>query len=554
MTNPDDLPLILPEHRDNPFIAALPFLMSEKEVIASLTEEPYFDKREREYPDHLRRACIMRLNRHYFKPLGRHLILESRLAQLLRDGYDGRNISDGSYLQHLRNNHDRVIQRNLNAGSHRARSTATAMSLVGCSGMGKSETITRILCHYPQVIEHDEPYSFQQVVWLKLECPHMGSARQLCLDFFESMDRLLGTSYLHQFHRSNLDLLSSQMGRIATQHGLGLLVIDELQSLVSGRGTDQEKLLNFLLALINKIGVPMLLVGTLEATPLLTDTLRNARRASGMGSLVWERLDRNDGWEYFISDLWRFQWTRQPIDLTPEIIDCLYEETQGILDLAVTLFILSQFFAIQWAADKPQDVQDVRTEHLSVRLIRNVAKENFKLLEPMLTALKQGDREAIARYDDIRPFHDHIQAIFFKALPSSAGRDTPSVRLLKQDEPTDPKDALQQVRLALTGLGVAPDVIQLVLTNALGQTGSDDPIGLIGAAVAQLKAHPPVISPAAAAVASKPTIPLLKTKLAAQEDDLRSIVAKAKTTGKTSHEALREVGLISPVEELYRVS
>jgi hypothetical protein len=269
MTDPNDLPLVLQEHRDNPFIAALPALMSEQEVIASLSEEPYFDERERNYPDHLRRACIMRLNRHYFKPLKRHLTLESRLAQLLRMGYDGRNICDGSYLKHLHDNHERVIHRNMLASANPAPSTATAMSLIGCSGIGKTETINRILRQYRQVIEHDEPYSFQQVVWLKLECPHMGSARQLCLDFFESMDRLLGTCYFRQFNRGNLDLLSTQMGRIATQHGLGLLVIDELQSLISGKNQDREKLLNFLLTLINKIGVPMLLIGTLAAIPLL---------------------------------------------------------------------------------------------------------------------------------------------------------------------------------------------------------------------------------------------------------------------------------------------
>ena len=87
MTSPNDIPNLLPEHRNNPFIAALPPLMSEKEVIVALSEKPRFNEQERGYPDHLRRACIMRLNRHYFTPLGRHIALESRLARLLREGY-----------------------------------------------------------------------------------------------------------------------------------------------------------------------------------------------------------------------------------------------------------------------------------------------------------------------------------------------------------------------------------------------------------------------------------------------------------------------------------
>lgn len=551
MTNPDEIPLVLPEHRDNPFIAALPPLMAEREVIASLSEEPRFDLRERTYPDHLRLACIMRLNKHYFKPLGRHLTLEKRLAHLLYQGYDGRNISDGSYHQHLRDNHERVLNRDLSACRNPAPSTASALSLVGCSGIGKTETINRILCRYKQVVEHDAPYSFQQVVWLKLECPHMGSAKQLCLDFFDSMDSLLGTKYFRQFQRGNLDLLSSQMGRVASQHGLGLLVIDELQHLISGKGKDREQLLNLLLALINKIGVPMLLVGTLAAVPLLNDTVRNARRASGLGSLIWERLDRQDGWDYFISDLWRFQWTRQPTELTLEIIDCLYEETQGIIDLVVKLFILAQFFAIELSAQKPQTHG---SEQLSVKLLRHVAKENFKLLERMLTALKRGDREEIARYDDIRPFHDHIRNIFHKAGPMGGGGDALSIHLDGPIAPADPQDVRQQVRLALVGVGVAPDLIETLLANALAQGGPDNPIALVSAALAELQSIQPVSTSTAPPVVRKPAASRRKPKPVLQEDDLRSIVARGEDAGKTGHQALSEAGLIVPVEHLYRVS
>ncbi len=549
MTSPDDIPRLLPEHRDNPFIAELPPLMSEQEVIAALSEEPSFKIEERGYPDHLRCACIMRLNHHYFRPLRRHLDLESRLAQLLREGYDGRNISDGSYLMHLRDNHARVVQRDMQACANPAPSTASGLTMIGCSGMGKTETTVRILRLYPQVIRHAKPYSFQQVVWLKLECPHMGSPRQLCLDFFSSMDALLGTSYFRQFHRANLDVLSTQMGRVATQHGLGLLVIDEVQNLQGGIKQDRNQLLNFLLGLINKIGVPMLLVGTLAATPLLKDTLRIARRASGLGSVVWERLERNEGWDFFIDDLWRFQWTRQPTELTPEIKDCLYAETQGILDLVVKLFLLAQIFAIQLSAQKPEKHG---REQLSTSLFRRVAKENFKLLEPMLTALKSGNREAIAIYDDIRPFHDHIQNIFFNPAPIG-GRGEAN----QQQKPVaaiDSASALQQARQALSGLGVAPDVIELALTDACARVDSNDPVVLTAAVLTQMRTPQPATAKVEQPVLLKPSNRSRKVKPALHEEDVRSIVLRGKGEGKNAHQALSEAGLIAPVESLYRVS
>jgi hypothetical protein len=549
MMNPNDAHPTLPEYLENPFITALPPLMSEQEVIASLSEKPHFDKRERYYPDHLRCACIMRLARHYFIPLKRHLTLETRLAQLIRQGYDGRNISDGSFHNHLRDNHDRVINRNLFSCRNVAQSTATALSLVGCSGIGKTISVARILSRYPQIIEHDEPYCFQQIAWLKLECPHMGSARQLCLDFFDSIDRLLGTNYFRQFHRGNLDLLSSQVGRVATQHGLGLLVIDEIQHLISGKGKDREQLLNFLLALINKVGVPMLLVGTMAAVPLLNDTLRNARRASGLGSLIWERLTREDSWDYFIDDLWRYQWTRHPTQITKEIKDCFYKETQGIFDLAVKLFILAQFYAIQLSFDDPQGYG---SEQLTADLLHQVAEENFKLLKPMLTALTLGDRETIASYDDIRPFHDHILEIFNNAIALNGKCNTLS---LPQERPVPLKisqDAQQQVRWALAQFGVAPDIIDVVLTNALAKVNPDDPLALIAASVEQLQTGQLTMMPPA--TPTLPTTSLRKLKPAWQNDDLRSIVAQGKEHGRSAHQSLNEAGLIFPAEQLYRVS
>jgi len=69
MTNSDAQPAVLPEYQDNPFIAALPPLWSTKETYDRLLLQPVFDPRERQFPDHVRPHCIMRLFR-YFDPLG----------------------------------------------------------------------------------------------------------------------------------------------------------------------------------------------------------------------------------------------------------------------------------------------------------------------------------------------------------------------------------------------------------------------------------------------------------------------------------------------------
>ncbi|MEI2614896.1 MAG: ATP-binding protein [Methylotenera sp.] len=66
-----------------------------------------------------------------------------------------------------------------------AKSTARSLSLIGCSGSGKSTTLNRILATYPQVIFH-EKYNFTQIVYLKLDCPHDGSLKNLCYHFFRA--------------------------------------------------------------------------------------------------------------------------------------------------------------------------------------------------------------------------------------------------------------------------------------------------------------------------------------------------------------------------------
>ena len=64
----DDLPMSLREYEDNPFIAELPSLLSQRELVRALASRPEFNEQERNYPTQLRKHCIMRLGR-YFEPL-----------------------------------------------------------------------------------------------------------------------------------------------------------------------------------------------------------------------------------------------------------------------------------------------------------------------------------------------------------------------------------------------------------------------------------------------------------------------------------------------------
>lgn len=188
-----------------------------------------------------------------------------------------------------------------------------------------------------------------QIVWLKLNCPHDGSIKTLCMDFFLKIDDLIGTNYFQKFghKRNSISSMVIQMGRVARLHCLGVLIIDEIQHLLTSKDKGSEQMMNFFVTLINEVGIPVMLIGTMRARTILQKDFRQSRRGSGLGDMVWEQMKPDDDWNMLIEQMWRYQWTEKQVPLTEELRDTLYEESQGIVDIAIKLYSLSQSRAIQ---------------------------------------------------------------------------------------------------------------------------------------------------------------------------------------------------------------
>jgi hypothetical protein len=92
----------------------------------------------------------------------------------------------------------------------------------------------------------------------------------------------------------------------------------------------------------SRLGVPILMVGTYKAKRILYDQFRLARRSCGAGMSEWLPLQKKGEWEVVTKALWNYQFTRTPIEWTEKLVDALYEESQGITDVAVKLFMLAQ--------------------------------------------------------------------------------------------------------------------------------------------------------------------------------------------------------------------
>ena len=523
----------LPEYAGNPFIARLPALQSQRELYGKLLSVPYFDEKETAYPAHVRKHCIVRLAK-CFLPQARQVDLADRFSMLLRQGYVGRNPLTHDYLRHLQNGFERIEGKSLETTvSMPVQNTANSFALLGCPGVGKTLAMNCVLAQYPQVIWHEQPHVLVQIVWLRLEAPALGSLKQLCIDFFQAIDQLIATDYVKRYATgTTVEQMLLHMVYVAQLHALGVLVIDEIQHL-RGVKVGADALMKFLVKLVNTIGLPVILIGTLGALEILRGSFSQARRSTGLGSLVWGRMAPGAVWNKFIEQLWKYQWTTPRTDLTDGLNAALYDESQGVADLAVKLFMLAQLRLVGIS-----EVRKGKPETLTPDLIRRVAKEEFSLVAPMIEALRENDAVKLNKYDDLHSLNDHIGMVLSRAVGGTSESISVDMPPLSADAGSPTSQSMDAVLLgSLKGMGVAEDVANALVDEAVTKNPSGDPLLLMQKIVATLTASPLKVTK------PKPKAPPVEEL---PEDDLRRLVATGKKNNQSAYEALLGAGVVRP--------
>ena len=443
---------VIPEYRGNPLIEALPEIWSGEAVVELLSARASHHDGERDLDAHYRMHCIQRLF-HYFQPLEEHIDIEQRISRCIRQGYLNRNPCSREYARTLAEGYAARVERGGYQSIRGYRPNASGFTIIGMSGVGKSTAVEKILSLYPQCISHvryyKKPLPLTQLVWLKLDCPHDGSVKGLCFQFFEAVDRAMGTECFPKYARARytVDVLMVLMTQLVNLYQIGILVIDEIQHLSLAKGGGSEKMLNFFVTLVNTIGIPVVMIGTTKAMSILQSEFRQARRGSGQGDLLWDRMRNDASWKLFVESMWRHQWTKEKIPLTQELIDVLYDESQGIIDIAVKLYAMVQIKAIATGKDA-----------FSARDFHAAAAEKLGLVKPMLDALREGDQKKIKRYGDISPVNIEDYLASYIAFKSP---DTSEKEAKKGVSP------LEQAVLKLLELGVEPPSAKRLAGKAL---------------------------------------------------------------------------------------
>ncbi|MCS0387631.1 ATP-binding protein [Vibrio diabolicus] len=451
------------DYRDQPLINALPLLNSPQETAKALNRYPKVRESEKILPGYIRRHAMMRILDEFLYPTKAHLQLEQMISGMIRRGYLGRNIASNEYQRNLSD----VDNVDFSVASRNAGNAALTTSVIGCSGTGKTTAVQAILDSYRHQAIYHPDFQHMQLVWLKIDCPHDGSAKSLCIHFFRAVDDAIGTDYemLYVKARSSAESMLGDIARVAALHSIGILVLDEIQHLSAARSGGASKLLNFFVTLTNVIKVPVLFIGTPKALELFSPTLRSARRAAQFGSLNWNRFEHlsnipgESEWERFIHRMWKLQWFKSPTPLTKPMQDLFWELTQGVAHVAVSLFYLCQARAV--VAGK---------EFITPKLVKDVFTEELSIVHPMVKALQSGRKEEIVKYADLDLPADSIRIL-------GLSNDTVLSEVESINETS--KDKLSELTDMLIRMGLGDDIAPLAARQALDEKPDADLFGLV---------------------------------------------------------------------------
>ena len=390
------------DYAGNPLIEALPpILESEDEVIDAFYNFPFISDEEKRLSPRLKSHILWRV-KSFLQPLPAHIRLESIVSTLIRNSYKSRNPLDAQYKRKMQvlnqlKSLDACTVDDIETAYRGFSTTAECAIINGVSGAGKTTAINRTLHLYPQVIRHQaydgKPLTKTQIVWLKVDCPFDGNFATLCRSVFKAIDKLTGERWLEKYGylTRSTSTMVMHLTTLLTNYSVGVLVIDEIQYL-SKLKDEAVDMLDFFVTLTNMFSVPIVFIGTSNFKSLFQTNFRLARRVQSGGYIEMGPLKKDSvEWDTLLESLWEFNVLDEETELNEKIRDVFYDECQGVISIAVMLFMCSQSRALLNQINK-----------LTPAVIKETATNDLRFTQPMIIALRSGDPLKIAAFDDIR--------------------------------------------------------------------------------------------------------------------------------------------------------
>jgi len=384
----------------NPYIEALPRLEKTKDEILDRIAcyPPEFTNTDRKKGELVRIAELSRIGSLIY-PFAEYRHAATNATINLREAYICRNPVHPSGQQRrtmiaaLKDLNDEDALRAL-----AFKSTALGQLIMAVSGSGKTTLGGAMLAPYCHVIEHTryrgQPLRCRQVPVIPLSVMYDGSLLGLCMQFFQTVDRILGNTHYAREARAlrTIPQMVLLLIRVATAIGLALIFVDDLQNLRAARGKLAEMVLNLFSQILEIAGVSMIYSATPALEPVIAQSLRNTRKLSSGGTSKFPVMKRDDvQWIDLATTLWRYQLVKHPGELTPTVLDAWHACSGGN----------PAFTSMSFALAQRQEIGDGET--LSPVSFERVAETDLILLKPAIKALLSGKESALLKFDDLIP-------------------------------------------------------------------------------------------------------------------------------------------------------
>ncbi|MGO2418700.1 MAG: ATP-binding protein [Vibrio casei] len=382
---------ILPEHRGNPLIEALPPKVEDDELVIKLSnypkrllEETTLEAIER--LDYLTRLKTLR------QPLPLYFDVFRAIEMAIKEGYSAKNPLSPTTMNYLHYSSDNRPDVEPRTGFFKPK--GSGITIIGESGVGKTCMLEQVLNCFPDVIEHrcyqNQMLAMPQVVWIKVDCPDDSSVKGLCHRILEQIDQKLG--YPPTKPAGTIALLLQQIESKMKLNFLGILVIDEMQNLNLAKAGGADRLLGFLHNLVNNLGIPILFCANPPFDELLSKSFKSARRAESSGYFDVELMKNDDEWELFADELWCLQWTNVETPLTPSLSNKLYSLSAGNMDLAVRIYYSAQKAIIGSSDERiTEEVLELGSS-IAIRATKKLTEEMRK--KHAISILKRNRKDA----------------------------------------------------------------------------------------------------------------------------------------------------------------
>ncbi len=311
----------------NSIINQLPKMLSGNELTNALSVLPAYDESIREQSETERLIALSDLYDIYI-PSDMSREIYSKLYLALIRSLQKKQTKAATVQQ---NANYRAIQQQ---GGSSVIGGSDSFSITGCSGLGKSRAISRAinLITAERIIETAEPYA-KIIPCVMVQCPFDCSPRSLLLEILRKVDEILDTNYYSKALkvRATVDMLIGTVSQVAL-NSLGMIIVDEIQNIVTNK--NGHSLVGMLTQLINSSGVSLALIGTEESRIFFESVMQIARRSLG---LQYNSLDYNQYFYDLCCTLFSYQYVKQRTEISDAIIHWLYDHSNGIVSVVVSL-------------------------------------------------------------------------------------------------------------------------------------------------------------------------------------------------------------------------